>query len=393
MTLLATADVLGQPLPAFDGSTWDPFAGRLLLTSEQGGRGGVWQATPDFPSEVEDLAGALGRGGYEGIQVAGDGTVWIVEDAGGIQGATNRHARQPNSFLYRFVPARAGDLSHGRLQALQVLSQARPGETMRFHPGQADADILSRDMADLHTYGRVFVARWVTLHDTATGGTAPFDANALAKAAGATPFKRPENGQFRPGSRFARFYFVETGDTDLASEAGRAFGGFGGVFELRRSRRSPDDWTLRLVALGDPAHTGFDNLAFWSEDELIVVEDAGDGVHQQRNAYDSAFLFDLRRDAAEPATPPPVRLLALGRDASATVDAGLVSRPGFQNAGDNEITGLLVSNGDPGPEGLLGATRPRPFRDGWRVFYTQQHGDNVTWELLPAPVQGDGGLP
>jgi hypothetical protein len=27
---------------------------------------------------------------------------------------------------------------------------------------------------------------------------------------------------------------------------------------------------------------------------------------------------------------------------------------------------------------LLGAKVPLPFRDGWRVFYTQQHGDNVT---------------
>ena len=25
---------------------------------------------------------------------------------------------------------------------------------------------------------------------------------------------------------------------------------------------------------------------------------------------------------------------------------------------------------------------PRPFHDGWRVFWTQQHGDNITWELL-----------
>jgi hypothetical protein len=22
---------------------------------------------------------------------------------------------------------------------------------------------------------------------------------------------------------------------------------------------------------------------------------------------------------------------------------------------------------------------------GWRVFYTQQHGDNYTWEILPGP--------
>jgi len=27
---------------------------------------------------------------------------------------------------------------------------------------------------------------------------------------------------------------------------------------------------------------------------------------------------------------------------------------------------------------LLGAKIPEPFEDGWRVFFTQQHGDNFT---------------
>ncbi len=80
----------------------------------------------------------------------------------------------------------------------------------------------------------------------------------------------------------------------------------------------------------------------------------------------------------------PVRILALGRDPSATIDSGLSGSAGFQNEGDNEITGFHVSDGDPGVDGLLGAKIPRPFQDGWRVFYTQQHGDNVTWEIIRA---------
>ncbi len=55
---------------------------------------------------------------------------------------------------------------------------------------------------------------------------------------------------------------------------------------------------------------------------------------------------------------------------------------GFQNEGDNEITGIHVSDGDPTPGGVLGAKGPHPFRDGWRVFWTQQHGDNTTWEIV-----------
>ena len=35
----------------------------------------------------------------------------------------------------------------------------------------------------------------------------------------------------------------------------------------------------------------------------------------------------------------------------------------------------------PGAEGLL--QRPRLFEDGWRLFWTQQHGDNNTWEIVP----------
>jgi hypothetical protein len=33
--------------------------------------------------------------------------------------------------------------------------------------------------------------------------------------------------------------------------------------------------------------------------------------------------------------------------------------------------------------GILGTKVPVPFVAGWRVFWTQQHGDNNTWEVLP----------
>src|SRR6266542_538493 len=68
VTLLATHDVHGAALPTFDGSTWDPWAKRLLFTAEGTLGGGVWQATLDVPSQVEPLTGILGQGGFEGIQ-------------------------------------------------------------------------------------------------------------------------------------------------------------------------------------------------------------------------------------------------------------------------------------------------------------------------------------
>jgi hypothetical protein len=389
VTLLAFQDVAGAPLPTFDGSTWDPFAHKLLLSFEGGSSGGIWQASLDFPAAVESLFGSFGRGGYEGIQTDDRGNVWVVEDVGGATGAVNNRARQPNSFIYRFVPARAGDLTAGRLEVLQVLS-LRSGQAITFHPGQADADILSDDIKDLHTYGLTFKTRWVTLHDTAVDGTASFDANALAKARGGTPFKRPENGQFRPGSGFREFFFDATGDTDIRTQAGSTFGGFGALFKLTQASPSASEGRLSLFFRGDVVHSGFDNVAFWDEQHVVFVEDAGDTLHAQRNALDSAYLFDVRVDYSDPAHQP-VRILAQGRDPSATIDSALGGSPAFQNEGDNEITGFHVSNGDPGPEGLLGASGPRPFRDGWRVFYTQQHGDNVTWEIIPAAGHGSAG--
>jgi hypothetical protein len=383
VTVMAVADIQGAALPLIDGSTWDPWAQRLLFTSEAGPAGGVWQATLEVPSAIEDISGALGRGGYEEITNDSEGNVWVIEDVGGVKGTVNRNARQPNSFVYRFIPRDPRDLHHGKLQALQVIS-LRSHQPIAFHAGQADADILSDDVGDLHSYGKVFETRWVTLHDTEVDGTAPFDANALGKAKLATPFKRPENGAFRPGSRFREFVFDETGDTDIRTEAGSNFGGFGAVLALTQPSPGADRGTLRLVFRGDPAHSAFDNVAFWDADHVVFVEDAGDTLHTQRNALDSAFLFDLRVDYSVPANQP-LRILAEGRDPSATVDAGLLGAAGFQNDGDNEITGIHISDGDPTTRGILGAKSMQAFHRGFRVFFTQQHGENATWELLRRP--------
>jgi hypothetical protein len=387
VTVMAVAEVTGKALPPIDGSTWDPWAKRLLFTVEAGAAGGVWQATLDVPSAVEDISGAFGRAGYEEITNDSEGNVWLMEDVGGAKGTVNANARQPNSFLFRFLPVRPADLKHGKLQALQVTS-LRTGKPIAFHAGQADADILSDDVGDLHSYGKVFQTRWVTVHDTEVDSAAPFDANALAKARLATPFKRPENGAFRPGSRFREFVFDETGDTDLRTEAGSGFGGFGAILSLTQSAPGADRGTLRLVFRGDPVHTGLDNVAFWDADHVVFVEDAGDTLHDQRNALDSAWLFDLRADYSRPDNQP-LRIIAEGRDPSATIDAGFTGAPGFQNESDNELTGMHISDGDPTVRGILGAKLPQPFHHGWRVFFTQQHGDNTTWEILPRQTSGD----
>jgi secreted PhoX family phosphatase len=223
--------------------------------------------------------------------------------------------------------------------------------------------------------------RWITIHDSATDPAKAFDANALAKAASGTPFKRPENGQFRPGTGFKEFYFTATGDTNAKTEAGSEFGGFGGVFRIAQSAPSADKGRLAIVFRGDVAHTGFDNLSFLDDKQLLVVEDGGDKLHTQRNAYDSAYVVDVTADYA---SNDPVRFLALSHDDMAALDSTFLGKEGFQNEGDNEITGIHVSDGSPTVEGLIGTNVPTPFENGWRIFYTRQHGRNVTFEITKA---------
>jgi hypothetical protein len=270
------------------------------------------------------------------------------------------------------------------MEALQVISR-QDGQPIIFHPGGQDGDILSQDRKDLHMYGLSFRTHWVTIHDTDVDGTSAFDANALAKAFDATPFKRPENGVFRPGSDFKSFFFTETGDTNVATEAGSLSGGFGALYRLNQASPSANNGRLSMFYRGDVTHTGLDNLAFAGADQLVAVEDASDSVHTARNALDSAYLFWTTKDYGLPGNNP-VRIVAEGRDPSATIDSALsdAKAPGFHNEGDNEITGIHVSDGDPSVGGILGAKIPDPLRagTGWRIFWTQQHGDNVTWEII-----------
>jgi hypothetical protein len=386
VTLMATQDTSGTPIANVDGSTWDPFARRLILTTESASKP-TYAATATYPSTVEDVSGALGRGGYEGVQDDSDGNLWIVEDIGG-PNKPGTTAKVPNSFVYRYVPRHPGDLHNGRLEALQVLNAAGQPITL-----ESQSALMAPDQVAIHNYGAQFDTRWVQVHDTAADGTAPFNANTAAKAAHATPFKRPENGVFAPGSQFTAFYFTETGDTnatsaengDPATGAGGA-GGWTTIQKLVQASPSASTGKLSVFYRGNKAHAGLDNVTFLARDKLVAVEDAGDTLHGQRNALDSGYVLDLGTDYSDAANQP-VRWLAEGRDASATIDA---ANAGFgKNDGDNEITGAMVSDGDPGPSGILGARTPNLFHGGWRWFYTQQHGDNPTYEVV-ASSSDDG---
>ena len=358
---------------SIDGSSWNPFSQTLLFTQEAGANGGVIEMGGDFDPNtgagagLRTLYGSLGRGGYEGIHPDDRGNILIIEDVGGT--TVMNQGRNPNSFVYRFVPLNPADLTHGKLQALQVSINGNPLVFVPVDAGHPTGDTRSNNQLLLHTIGASWPVTWITLHDTEVDGTAPFDANATAKARGATPFKRPENAQFQPGSHFQTFFFTITGDTD--SVAGNdpvlaARGAWAGIFrvDLDASRETGN---ISLVVLGDADHASFDNITFSDDkDTLLVAEDRGDLLHDELNKLDSIWGYRLNRE--NPARNVASRFLALGQDRLATDE-------------DNEPTGIHMSDGDATIGGLIGTKELK--RDRARLFFTQQHGENNLFEVFP----------
>jgi hypothetical protein len=355
---------------SIDGSTYDPLTGTLLFTQEAGSTGGVIQVTASWPPTVNTLYGILGRGGFEGIHPDDLGNLLIIEDAGGTSVNVDpndpnspKAARQPNSFVYRFIPKDPADLlAGGKLQALRVSINGTP---VIFNPADPSGDVFSAAQLALHTLGTSYPVDWVTVHDTDIDGTASFNANSAAKTAGVTPFKRPENAQFLPGSNFLTFFFDPTGDTnaDAGTPALAARGSWGSIFrvDLAQDRNTG---TLSIFVLGDAAHASFDNLTFSDDHTLLAAEDRGDMLHDQLNRLDSVWAF------ATDGTAGPRRFIALGRDHASQLGGE-----------DNEPTGLHVSSGGTSLTDLPGTWNNLNHP---RAFLTRQHGDNQLWEIVPA---------
>src|SRR6266542_4220559 len=330
-TLLPPVDENGLTgFNSIDGSTWDPFTRTLLFAQEAGANGGVIEMGADFDPNtgggagLRTLYGSLGRGGYEGIHPDDWGNILIIEDVGGTT-VLNR-GRNPNSFVYRFVPTSPDDLTHGKLQALQVSINGNPLVFVPVDDQHPNGDTRSENQLLLHTVGSSWPVQWVTIHDTEIDGTDPFDANALAKVAAATPFKRPENGQFQPGSHFQSFVFDITGDTDNTAGTDpvlAARGAWGGIFrvDLDRSRETGQ---ISLVVLGDADHASSDNLTFVDDkDTILVGEDRGDTLHDQLNKLDSIWAYKL--NSQHPDQTLVTRFLALGQDQLATDEVNELS--------------------------------------------------------------------
>jgi hypothetical protein len=367
-------------LSSIDGSTYDPFNGQLLFTSEAGNTGRVvstplkWGASTTIPA-LTQLDGSMGRAGYEGVNVDKLGNVYLVEDTGGstlTDNGTATKVKQPNSFVFRFKPVSGsrGELQHGRLQALQLSGDAGP---ITFHnagtdPAGAHEDTFGEGIRKVHS-GDTLQAKWITIHDTEVDGTASFDANEAAKTKGATPLKRPENGKFVPGTDFKSYVFTETGDTDLTAgqyPGAAQRGAYGGFIRLDMDDAGSDTGTAKTIVLGDQVHNSFDNITFLDKDTFLTTEDRGDTLHNQAGVLDSIWSFDLTKSPAD-INADAKRLVALGRDPASLND----------QKENNEPTGVFVSDGGTTQADLLGAQDPGT-QDGVRIFFTEQHGFNQT---------------
>jgi hypothetical protein len=387
-------DATDSGLRSIDGSTYDPFNGQLLFTSEAGNIGGVfgqplrWSGT-SAPAIVS-YNGSMGQAGYEGVDNDKLGNLILIEDTGGST-VNSAGVKQPNSFVFRFKPKSPGDLTQGKLQVLQVSNNGHP---ITFHSQASDPngptnDALGDDILALHS-GQALQSKWLTIHDTDVDGTAAFDSNALAKSKGGTPLKRPENGKFVPGTDFRSFLFDETGDTsksagDFAGAAAR--GAWGALLRIDLPKAGADAGTVKTIVVGDQTHASFDNVTFLDKKTLLVAEDRGDGLHQQANTLDSLWAYDITKPLDQ-INGDAKRLIAQGRDPEATGDVG-IKEPAppsalTHNDGDNEVTGIHVSDGSTGVDGILGAENP--FNAGgwspWRIFVTGQHGANITYEIV-----------
>ena len=388
------ADATDSGVRSIDGSTFDPFTGQLLFTAEAGNLGGVfgqalkWSGTTAPP--VANYDGSMGKAGYEGIHNDKLGNLIIIEDVGGAN-VTPEGVKQPNSFVYRFKPTHAGDLTQGKLQVLQISVNGTP---VVFHSTATDGaaaaldDAMGANILAIHS-GQPQQAKWVTIHDTAVDGTAAFDANAAAKAGKGTPLKRPENAKFAPGTDFRSLVFTETGDTsktagDEPGAAERA--AWGALLRVDLPKAGADAGTVKAVVVGDQTHASFDNITFLDKRTVLVGEDRGETLHQQANALDSLWSFDLGKGLSQ-INADAKRMIALGRDPESTGDTGLREPAPIRthNDGDNEVTGIHVSDGSTSPSGILGSELPSDAgvgRSPWRIFVTGQHGANITYEIV-----------
>jgi secreted PhoX family phosphatase len=214
-----------------DGITWTPW-GTLLVGEERTG-GEVHEifldkSDPSTVDRVEDRP-QLGVQSHEGIGVASDGSVFVIDELNG-------------GSIYRFVPSRRGDLSQGRLYALKL-------------DGLSDAE---QKWSSATFEDKVGSFTWVPLDmDRAT-----VDGRAAADDVDATEFGRPEDVQV-----IGRTVYVANTSEDRVVAIDLARNTLA-TFVLPGSNVPAEDQDAKVTGFHSP-----DNLAKGPDGNLWIVED------------------------------------------------------------------------------------------------------------------------
>ncbi len=214
-----------------DGLRWTPWGTLLFAEETTGGR--LFEAfldrkDPTKVTRVEERR-ELGILRHEGIEALPDGTVFVIDELNG-------------GSIYKFEPARRGDLSDGQLYALKLT-------------GLSDAD-QKWNQATIDK--KVGAFEWVALEME----QAVVDADAAANAVNATEFGRPEDVEVIGNT----LYVANTSENRVVA------------IDLRRNVLSGfvQAGVNAPVENRDANVTGFrspDNLAQGPDGRLWIVED------------------------------------------------------------------------------------------------------------------------
>ena len=318
----------------------------------------------------------IGRAGFEGVQNDDEGQPLPRRGRrrGQRQRRANARTKQPNSFFYRFKPKRprepagrrdapgaSGDRRREPAQGFtQPASSSRRGRPPPRRTLTSPAP-TRRGYVALHQYGTTLPTKWIDISTTTL-------VNAVSPAPTTTRSPRPRARPRSSGPRTSRSAPLAasgrsastrpaTPTTAPAPAAARAESQPARVHDAERHGRLHDGLQADPVAeratrarfrcstAATRRTAGFDNVAFLSQDQIAFVEDAGDTLHAPaQRARLRATVLGRRPGllARCPAGSLPRRGPRRGGDDR----LGPLGLGGFQNDGDNEITGLYVSDGD-----------------------------------------------
>ncbi len=173
VTLMAATDVTGAPLADIDGSTWDPFAQRLIFTTESAG-------APDVPGDARpsrrSSRTSRARSGAAATKASRTTPTATSGSSRTSAAPSRRPPRTPRCRTASSTASCRSTRTASRRASCRSCRSPRSARASR-SPSRA-TDAVTADIGDLHTYGNSFATAWVTIHDTDVDGTAPFDANA-----------------------------------------------------------------------------------------------------------------------------------------------------------------------------------------------------------------------